>query len=63
MFGNTLAGTFGEFTWISVAADAAAADAANDKLMSSAEYLGKINDATDLFVPGGANRVIATRVD
>jgi hypothetical protein len=30
--------------------------------MASTEYLGKINDATSLWVPGAANRVIATRV-
>ena len=62
MFGNGLAGTFGEFAWIGITADAAAADAANEALLGNADYIAKISGATELFVPGAAHRIITTRV-
>ena len=43
-------------------ADAAAADAANDTLNANADYIAKISGASDLFVAGGSNRVISTRL-
>jgi len=62
IFGAGIAGTFGEFAWLSIAPDAAAADAANEAVLGSADYITKISGATDLFVPGGAQRAISTRV-
>ena len=62
IFGSGVAGTFGEFAWLTVAPDAAAADAANDKLTADADYVAKISGATDLFVSGGAHRIVSTRV-
>lgn len=62
IFGSGIAGTFGEFGWLSVAPDAAAADAANEALLGNADYVAKISGATDLFTSGGAHRVVSTRI-
>ncbi len=62
IFGAGQAGTVGEFAWLGVSADAAAADAANEALLSDGDYVAKLNDAGAMFVPGAANRVISTRV-
>jgi hypothetical protein len=62
IFGAGVAGTFGEFGWLSVAPDAAAADAANEALTSNADYVAKISASTGMFVSGGAHRVVSTRV-
>lgn len=62
VFGSGAAGTFGEFAWVGVAADAAAADEANTKLLADADYVAKISAGVELFVAGGAHRTISTRV-
>ncbi len=62
IFGSGVAGTFGEFGWLTVAPDAAAADAANAALMASPEYIEKISAATDLFVSTASHRIVSTRV-
>ncbi len=62
VFGSALAGTFGEFGWVGIAADAAAADDANAKLLADPKYIDMISSATDMFVQGAAHRMIGTRV-
>jgi hypothetical protein len=62
VFGSGIAGTFGEFGWLTVAPDAAAADAANEALTSHPDYIAKLNAGTGLFVAGHAHRVVSTRV-
>lgn len=62
VFGASQAGTVGEFAWLGVNADAAAADAAIEAVNSNADYIEKTSGARDLFVAGGSNRVISTRL-
>ena len=63
MVGTSGYGNFMQVVWIGVAADAAAADAQNEKVTSSAEYMTKVDGAHGLFLPGSANRTLLTRVD
>lgn len=62
MFLMNAFGTFGQVTWISVAADAAAADAAGTAVNSNADYMTKLGDIGDLFVPASGHRSVATRI-
>jgi hypothetical protein len=62
MFGMPAFGTFGQVTWISIAADAAAADAAGEAVNSNADYMGRLGAIGDLFVPGSGHRSLAIRV-
>lgn len=62
IFGTDVAGTFGEFGWITVSADAAAADAANAKLRASAEYVEMVSSGRDIFVAGASHRTVSTRL-
>lgn len=55
-------GPFGAVTWIAVAPDATAADAANAKVDADAAYMAKLDEAAGLFVPGSANRFLLTRI-
>ena len=55
-------GAFGEVTWIGVSADAAAADAAGQKINADPEYLGKLADAGRLFAEGSGHRTLLSRV-
>lgn len=55
-------GTFGQVTWINVAADAAAADAAGNAVNGDPDYMGRLSDVGNLFIPGSGHRSVATRV-
>lgn len=55
-------GTFGQLTWIGIAADAAAVDASAAATNGDAEYIKKLSAAGDLFVPGSGHRSLVTRV-
>lgn len=55
-------GTFGQMTWLAGFDNAAAADEAEDKLNASAEYMGAINSAGDLFVAGSGEQRMIVRV-
>ena len=55
-------GTFGGVAWLSGAPDPAAAEAAGDTLNADADYLAKLGDVGDLFIPGSGNRSLATRI-
>ena len=55
-------GTFGQVTWIGGAVDMAAADAANDAMNASADYMKAVDGGTDLFVPASGHRALYTRI-
>jgi hypothetical protein len=55
-------GTFGEVTWISAHADAAAADAAQAAIYGDADFMKKLGDAKGLFVEGSGNQMIGVRI-
>ena len=55
-------GTFGQVTWLSGAADLAAADAASDAINSNDKYMTRLGDAGELFVPGSGHRRLMTRI-
>jgi hypothetical protein len=55
-------GTFGQVTWFTTSRDMAAAEAANDKVNSDAEYLGRLADVATLFLPGSGHRALATKL-
>lgn len=55
-------GTFGQVTWIGVSADAASHDAAGRTINENADYMAKLADIGDLFVPGSGHRIMATRI-
>lgn len=62
LFGTSMFGTFGEVGWIGVNASAADADAGNEKLIASEEYVAKVGEAPGLFVDGSGHRTFMTRV-
>ena len=62
MFGMSAFGTFGQVTWINVAADGAAADAAGNAVNGNADYMGRLSAIGDLFVPSSGHRSLAIRV-
>ncbi len=62
IFGMSAFGTFGQVVWISVAADAAAADAAGNAVNSNADYMGRLSAIADLFVPASGHRSVASRL-
>ena len=55
-------GTFGQMTWIGIAADAAAVDASAAATNGDAEYIKKLSASGDLFVPGSGQRSLVTRM-
>ena len=55
-------GTFGQMTWLIVYPDAAAVDAAADKLNASAEYIASLDSNGALFVPGSGERALYARI-
>ncbi len=61
LFGSGIGGTVGQFAWVGVNADFAAADEAGAALAQSADYMAKLEEANGLFVPGGSNRTMSVR--
>jgi hypothetical protein len=55
-------GTFGQVTWIAGAADAAATDAAMAVVNGDSEYLKRLGDIGDLFIPGSGRQAMSTRI-
>jgi hypothetical protein len=55
-------GQMGRITWISVVADAAAADAAQAKVGADPGYLGRLPATKDLFIPGSGHVGQVTRL-
>ena len=62
MFLNDSAGTFGGVRWIGVSADAAAADAAGQKMAADPAYLEMLASVGDLFLPGSGHQSTVVRV-
>jgi hypothetical protein len=55
-------GAFGAVSWIGVSPDAAAADAAGQKINADPEYVAKLADAGRLFAQGSGHRTLLSRV-
>jgi hypothetical protein len=55
-------GTFGQVTWLSGAPDLATADAAGEAINANPDYLKRLSDVGDLFVPGSGDRRLVTRI-
>lgn len=62
MFLTSSFGAFGQVGWISVHADAAAADAALAAVFGDADFMKKLGDAKGLFVEGSGTQSIAARI-
>lgn len=62
VFGSSVAGQFGEFGWLGVSMDAAAADEANSKLLANPDYIALLSAGGEHFVQGSGHRMIATRI-
>jgi hypothetical protein len=60
-FGSSMFGQFYDVGWIAVNADAASADANMAKLIANADYVAKLDAASQLF-DTAANRTFMTRV-
>jgi hypothetical protein len=55
-------GTFGEVAWLSGSPDLATADAAGDAIQADPDYLKRLSDIGDLFVPGSGRQALVTRI-
>lgn len=62
MFLSNRYGEFGGVTWISGAADAAAADAARAAVDADDSYLDRLNDVGTLFLPGSGQQGLVNRI-
>ena len=55
-------GTFGQVTWLSGAPDLATSDAAGEAINANPDYLKRLSDVGDMFVPGSGMRRMVTRI-
>jgi hypothetical protein len=55
-------GAFGNVTWIGGAPDAATVDQANATMNGDAEYMKRLSDSKDLFIPGSGMQGLVTRI-
>jgi hypothetical protein len=55
-------GTFGQVTWLSGAPDLAAADAAAEAIQADPDYIKRLADVGDLFIPGSGEQRLVTRI-
>ncbi len=55
-------GTFGQVTWLSGAPDLASADAGGEAVQANPDYIKRLADVGDLFVPGSGQQRLVTRV-
>ncbi|NNE13102.1 MAG: hypothetical protein HKN41_12750 [Ilumatobacter sp.] len=55
-------GPFGQVTWIQPAPDAAAVDAATEAVNNDPDYLAKLGEAGDLFVPASGQQALIMRI-
>lgn len=55
-------GTFGEVLWVFVAPDAASLQSSGDAVNADADYMAKLEDVGNLFVPGSGHRTMASRI-
>jgi len=62
IFGRSVAGAFGTVGWITAVADMAAVDAANEALNKDPRYLAKLDEMSDVFVPGSGHTSLLRRM-
>lgn len=55
-------GPFGQVRWIQPAPDAAAVDAATEAVNSDPDYMTKLGEAADLFVPSSGQQGLVVRI-
>jgi hypothetical protein len=55
-------GTFGQVTWLASAPDAAGADAGMAAINADADYLKRLGDVGELFVPASGRQAMSTRI-
>jgi len=55
-------GTFGQVTWLSGAPDLATADAGGEAVQANPDYIKRLSDVGDLFVPGSGQQRLVTRI-
>lgn len=55
-------GAFGEVAWIQAFPDGEAVDAATEAMNSDPDYLAKLGEAGDLFVPASGQRALILRI-
>jgi hypothetical protein len=55
-------GTFGQVTWLTGAPDLAAADASGEAVQSNPDYIKRLSDVGDLFVPGSGHQRLVSRI-
>lgn len=59
---NDVYGDFGGLMWLTGVSGAAAVEAANAAMRDSTEYMTKLDDARDMFVPGSARQGLLRRI-
>jgi hypothetical protein len=55
-------GPFGELQWTSTAPDIAEVDRVSDLMAKDEDYIGRLSEATGLFVPGSGRQLLAVRI-
>jgi hypothetical protein len=60
--GSVEHGAFGELQWTSTAPDIAEVDRVGDLLTKDEDYVGRLSQATGLFVPGSGRQLLAVRI-
>lgn len=55
-------GAFGELQWTSTGPDIAEVDRVSDLLAKDEDYIGRLSQATGLFVPGTGRQLLAIRI-
>lgn len=62
MLGTDVYGDFGGLLWLGGLADAAAVEASDQAMRGNEDYLAKLDDAEDYFVPGHSRRALLRRL-
>ena len=62
IFGRSVAGAFGTVGWITAVPNAAAVDASNEALVKDERYLAKLDEMSDLFLPGSGQVSLLRRI-
>ena len=55
-------GTFGQVTWLSGAPDMATADAGGEAVQANPDYIKRLSDVGDLFVPSSGQQRLVSRI-
>jgi hypothetical protein len=62
IFGRSVAGPFGTVGWITAVPDMAALDAAGEALNKDPRYLAKLDEMSDVFLPGSGHTSLVRRI-